>query len=108
MIRRPPRSTLFPYTTLFRSGPVGDSGQPGGAAAEAAPGPAGVQPVLDLAHRAVSRQPGHLTGCSGAGDHAAWAQAGEFLGPGGRLRDRVDPAVDRDRFLGSAQAREDL
>src|SRR5260221_10909459 len=27
MIRRPPRSTLFPYTTLFRSrvvGPVGD------------------------------------------------------------------------------------
>src|SRR3712207_8587181 len=24
MIRRPPRSTLFPYTTLFRSLPVGD------------------------------------------------------------------------------------
>src|SRR3712207_7006170 len=23
MIRRPPRSTLFPYTTLFRSSPVG-------------------------------------------------------------------------------------
>src|SRR3712207_8064928 len=29
MIRRPPRSTLFPYTTLFRSG-VAD-GVPGGA-----------------------------------------------------------------------------
>src|ERR1035437_11044763 len=31
MIRRPPRSTLFPYTTLFRSGPDGTmrkSGQP--------------------------------------------------------------------------------
>src|SRR5688572_32029058 len=27
MIRRPPRSTLFPYTTLFRSG----QGQPGAA-----------------------------------------------------------------------------
>src|SRR5258707_10486655 len=32
MIRRPPRSTLFPYTTLFRSvpaqrGPVGRSGR---------------------------------------------------------------------------------
>src|SRR3712207_8912592 len=28
MIRRPPRSTLFPYTTLFRSSPTGDaSGQ---------------------------------------------------------------------------------
>src|SRR5256885_3300634 len=24
MIRRPPRSTLFPYTTLFRSGPASD------------------------------------------------------------------------------------
>src|SRR5687768_18210077 len=24
MIRRPPRSTLFPYTTLFRSGPAAD------------------------------------------------------------------------------------
>src|SRR2546422_2164268 len=29
MIRRPPRSTLFPYTTLFRSGPAAESiGQP--------------------------------------------------------------------------------
>src|SRR2546430_15476731 len=26
MIRRPPRSTLFPYTTLFRSHEVGDEG----------------------------------------------------------------------------------
>src|SRR6266704_5680482 len=29
MIRRPPRSTLFPYTTLFRSGPAGPPA-PGG------------------------------------------------------------------------------
>src|SRR3712207_7548173 len=27
MIRRPPRSTLFPYTTLFRSRLVGDCGR---------------------------------------------------------------------------------
>src|SRR3712207_9147897 len=27
MIRRPPRSTLFPYTTLFRSGRLGRHGQ---------------------------------------------------------------------------------
>src|SRR3712207_7259097 len=27
MIRRPPRSTLFPYTTLFRSGDFGDLGE---------------------------------------------------------------------------------
>src|SRR3712207_7002623 len=26
MIRRPPRSTLFPYTTLFRSGPIRSEG----------------------------------------------------------------------------------
>src|SRR2546429_3990760 len=26
MIRRPPRSTLFPYTTLFRSEPVEEAG----------------------------------------------------------------------------------
>src|SRR3712207_8406631 len=32
MIRRPPRSTLFPYTTLFRSGvPGADPGVPPGA-----------------------------------------------------------------------------
>src|SRR3712207_8627583 len=32
MRRRPPRSTLFPYTTLFRSGRVADPpGPPGGA-----------------------------------------------------------------------------
>src|SRR2546426_8148759 len=33
MIRRPPRSTLFPYTTLFRShvqGGIGDRGKPVG------------------------------------------------------------------------------
>src|SRR5438552_10127328 len=27
MIRRPPRSTLFPYTTLFRSPPLGSDGR---------------------------------------------------------------------------------
>src|SRR5947199_1488331 len=29
MIRRPPRSTLFPYTTLFRSQPAGRQRLPG-------------------------------------------------------------------------------
>src|SRR3712207_7997748 len=43
MIRRPPRSTLFPYTTLFRSGPAvllarGARGPPqGGAVRRASP-----------------------------------------------------------------------
>src|SRR2546422_8102311 len=32
MIRRPPRSTLFPYTTLFRSGRARETVPPSGAA----------------------------------------------------------------------------
>src|SRR6266545_2796115 len=38
MIRRPPRSTLFPYTTLFRS--AGGCGRPRVAAGSASPRPA--------------------------------------------------------------------
>src|SRR5256714_10431492 len=37
MIRRPPRSTLFPYTTLFRSNPVSQIG----VVVTATPSPAG-------------------------------------------------------------------
>src|SRR5687767_15249415 len=36
MIRRPPRSTLFPYTTLFRSGPRSLQDAPRQAQAQAA------------------------------------------------------------------------
>src|SRR2546422_1684109 len=44
MIRRPPRSTLFPYTTLFRScsrRPGGRPGRPGGPPRGTAPAPRG-------------------------------------------------------------------
>src|SRR3712207_8498285 len=34
MIRRPPRSTLFPYTTLFRSRPVAVAARPAGCGPE--------------------------------------------------------------------------
>src|SRR3712207_7383289 len=40
MIRRPPRSTLFPYTTLFRSRTA-----PAAARRPRTPGPAGAGPV---------------------------------------------------------------
>src|SRR3712207_7379672 len=43
MIRRPPRSTLFPYTTLFRSVPVGDDADRDGVAL------APLEQVVDLA-----------------------------------------------------------
>src|SRR5260221_9776623 len=53
MIRRPPRSTLFPYTTLFRSRPRPRHGRARGPrpAAEGAPGPQGIR----LPRRAVRR-----------------------------------------------------
>src|SRR2546430_10003893 len=44
MIRRPPRSTLFPYTTLFRSQIAGDPVEPGGEAGLAGAEPAGMLP----------------------------------------------------------------
>src|SRR5258708_21216493 len=46
MIRRPPRSTLFPYTTLFRSLVT---------PAERL-GPGGVEPLLDAMHAALVRR----------------------------------------------------
>src|SRR2546427_7183647 len=41
MIRRPPRSTLFPYTTLFRSCAPAGPASPAGAATAGAAGRAG-------------------------------------------------------------------
>src|SRR2546427_5009011 len=49
MIRRPPRSTLFPYTTLFRSGATPGAGGTRAAAIEsAARGGRGRGPMLEL------------------------------------------------------------
>src|SRR3989475_4738261 len=49
MIRRPPRSTLFPYTTLFRSHSrrSGRAGRSGGRDRVAAPGRGGAPPPRD-------------------------------------------------------------
>src|SRR3712207_8410430 len=60
MIRRPPRSTLFPYTTLFRS-PDARAGQratPHGAATRARPARPGRQ--VDVRGEGRTRQP-HLS-----------------------------------------------
>src|SRR3712207_9232529 len=69
MIRRPPRSTLFPYTTLFRSraGAVGDPG-----AAEEAGGARGDRRI----QRAVER--------AGGGAGAAGVRVREDGGDDGR------------------------
>src|SRR2546425_9642221 len=54
MIRRPPRSTLFPYTTLFRSLTAGAGGGEGGFFAPPAPptvtGGVAVNPVRSGEH----------------------------------------------------------
>src|SRR6266568_2139404 len=69
MIRRPPRSTLFPYTTLFRSLP--------------APARRGVRELRVLGDRAAARGPGGSRGPGGRllqpprrgrGRQAGWAQ----------------------------------
>src|SRR3712207_7088361 len=67
MIRRPPRSTLFPYTTLFRSDRIADTGPERIAAGEDR-GPRG-------------RAPGG--GPGGAEEHAGLGQLAEV-----RRRDR--------------------
>src|SRR3712207_8759091 len=65
MMRRPPRSTLFPYTTLFRSGlraPFGLLAGVGGVAeaehlaVRRGPGYQGQQPGIDLRPRPLPRR----------------------------------------------------
>src|SRR5260370_1159954 len=61
MIRRPPRSTLFPYTTLFRSG-VGVTLTVSGEVKVGVPVPAGIAVKVTVK---VSALPTSLTGVSG-------------------------------------------
>src|SRR2546430_9908657 len=64
MIRRPPRSTLFPYTTLFRSVPPrGDVADPGRRDGRCGPGrgglpPGGRGPGLASGHLGPDHRPG--------------------------------------------------
>src|SRR3712207_9510802 len=48
MIRRPPRSTLFPYTTLFRSRPAVE--RVVGVMREGTDGPLSLRDMADVAH----------------------------------------------------------
>src|SRR5260370_40644376 len=54
MIRRPPRSTLFPYTTLFRSPPFLESGPMPPAPRLAWRNPQGVLPVSAVPRFAIT------------------------------------------------------
>src|SRR3712207_6990153 len=82
MIRRPPRSTLFPYTTLFRSLVVGKSTVPVGTAARLA--------------QKLAESP------AGAGVELAWNP--EFLREGFAVEDTLNP----DRIVRSEEHTSEL
>src|SRR5256886_16267130 len=84
MIRRPPRSTLFPYTTLFRSAP------PGGRR-PAHRGRSRRRAVVRPRARVGSQRPGGRARCLSAGARAGSAscrRAGEPGTAAGRIRSR--------------------
>src|SRR2546422_11750622 len=97
MIRRPPRSTLFPYTTLFRSQDPCAVGGPAGAGAfheEAILGAVGVHDperrlplVLDLVHVAAGGgdPPAGRGGGGGGGPPPPGGRRGAGWGEGGEL-----------------------
>src|SRR2546426_11572286 len=78
MIRRPPRSTLFPYTTLFRSALAEIVGRPG---------------IRE--NRALDRRDGGHVSRLGGTDPAGGGHGGPPLSPGPRPADRT-PAPPRE------------
>src|SRR3712207_9106347 len=85
MIRRPPRSTLFPYTTLFRS-PAGHEARHGGVDEGLA---GGAEALVVLAEAAAVAEPGE-----GALDDPA-------------ARQHAAPAARLGRLIGDLHARRD-
>src|SRR2546425_5287888 len=126
MIRRPPRSTLFPYTTLFRSAPrpascglaggkafdrhaVLDDGGAGGAGADEDAGHEDLELPLEEARHALGRrreslERGELRGVAGDGRLGAAERRRCDRRP--RLGERGRAALDerRERDLGEERA----
>src|SRR3712207_9405994 len=101
MIRRPPRSTLFPYTTLFRSQPLSRRGV--GAVAPPV--------VLDRGGSAVwTARLAALSGAAGRGgdlhlDFPAYAREGGPRGAAARLFQPLRPPPGSRRGHGAAGSR---
>src|SRR3712207_9588286 len=86
MIRRPPRSTLFPYTTLFRS--RAERGREGARAVAPGPGAGG---LVHQRGRLPAAGGVHLVGDGGGGDErAAEPAAGAGRRGGGGVRWRSE------------------
>src|SRR6266480_7740769 len=94
MIRRPPRSTLFPYTTLFRSAAARGPAPPAGAGRRGY-GDRDRKRLLPADRRAVEGVPPARR--PGAGDPAPPRFAGAGRADGGARPEpaRRDPPVDR-------------
>src|SRR5690242_21218644 len=93
MIRRPPRSTLFPYTTLFRS-PRGPAGVEGGDRDRPQdPEPAGVRPL----------QRGRALTGAGGGHRGGGARLGAP-----RRRDGAAPVVRSEEHTSELQSHVNL
>src|SRR5258707_8491012 len=74
MIRRPPRSTLFPYTTLFRSRRASVPG-----AVQSGDGSAGVEVTGDMHFVATSVIMGGLRGENRSEEHTSELQSRQYL-----------------------------
>src|SRR3712207_8590171 len=90
MIRRPPRSTLFPYTTLFRSEGAGRGlarlltrngidGRDRPADAGLRGGPATRQPAADAAGRRARRADRRAAGPGRSEEHTSELQSRQYL-----------------------------
>src|SRR3712207_7880328 len=84
MIRRPPRSTLFPYTTLFRSIPDGahrgDQARGGQAAAVGERGVlAAVVAVTDQSCCGIALGDGHVERIQRSEEHTSELQSRQYL-----------------------------
>src|SRR2546426_8156559 len=106
MIRRPPRSTLFPYTTLFRSRGAGSPGEDGGdrgAAHEAALAVPLGRDVLDRGDRRSARHASAALRVGGAGGAAAAARPvrapdAAMSGPTPALMKEINAAFNKDTY----------
>src|SRR3712207_7585756 len=81
MMRRPPRSTLFPYTTLSRSG-RGREGRVTAGAAECGPGPGGwgvVQGWSRMRGTCTSRCEGRGRAAARSEEHTSELQSRQYL-----------------------------
>src|SRR3712207_7356694 len=78
MIRRPPRSTLFPYTTLFRSQAPAEFGYAGHPSDPSLPDPQSAQ-SREPATRRAARPARDADGCARSEEHTSELQSRQYL-----------------------------